>query len=180
MEPKPKQTGGLALLMQESAGHIRPKMKASLAPSDSLLCHVGYNLPVTGIKYQRIVRIISICSHFLPTPRKDMWEAKLHGGLKINPKLAITVNFQACVELSGFHLRPVSLCGSCGFTCVRPAVTGKTGKFGADSRRSRLIPGDNPPLLADNHKGLFLGVCFDDCLVDSVNSRLLTKDLKTF
>lgn len=113
IEPKPKQTGGFALLMQESARHIRPKMKASLARRDSLLCHVGYNLPVTGIKYQRIVRIISICSHFLPTRRKDMWEDELHGGLKINPKLAITVNFQACIELSGFHWRLVSLCGCC-------------------------------------------------------------------
>lgn len=61
--------------------------------------------PPTGIKNQRIVGIISICSHFLPTPCKDVWEAKLHGGLKINPKLAITVNYQTCVELSAFLLR---------------------------------------------------------------------------
>lgn len=42
-----------------------------------------------------------------------MWEAKLHAGLKINPTLAITANFQACVELSGFNLRLVGVC-ECG------------------------------------------------------------------
>lgn len=40
-----------------------------------------------------------------------MWEAELHGGLKINPKLAITVNFQTCVELSGCQWRLIIASG---------------------------------------------------------------------
>lgn len=35
-----------------------------------------------------------------------------------------------------------------------------------------MIPGHNPSLFADNHKGLFLDLYFDDCLVDSIKFRL--------
>lgn len=37
------------------------------------------------------------------------------------------------------------------------------------------MSGDNPPLFADNHKGLFLEIYFDDFLVDAVKFGLKAK-----
>lgn len=147
--PKPEQSGGLAVSMAGSiAGSTRQ--------------------PSSKLKNQRVVRIISICSHFLPTLCKDMWEAKLHGVLKIKPDLAITVDFHTRAELSGFHSRLIIVCRrgraaapcSASTCCHRRNNEIRIPFLVGCSEKSSLLSGDNPSLFTGNHRGLCQEVLF--------------------
>lgn len=65
---------------------------------DRFLCHVPHQTKLwwLWIWTEHIVKIISICSHYLAKQYEEMWEDKLQTGLKLHAWLVSAVHSQAC------------------------------------------------------------------------------------